>query len=132
MKIITESPRRVREIENLFIELGDGCKLAARVWLPEDAEIDPVPAILEYLPYRKRDGTSQRDVLTHPYLAGHGYACLRVDMRGNGESDGLMRRPATPPIGATAASLSRTAVRPILDGRRTRPPFSPSPGCSAR
>ena len=90
MKIVTELPRRVREIENLFIELGDGCRLAARVWLPDDAEADPVPAILEYLPYRKRDGTSQRDALTHPYVAGHGYACLRVDMRGNGESDGLM------------------------------------------
>ena len=23
-------------------------------------------------------------------MAGHGYACVRVDMRGNGESDGLM------------------------------------------
>jgi uncharacterized protein len=90
MKIVTDLPRRVREIENLFIELRDGCRLAARVWLPDDAESDPVPAILEYLPYRKRDGTSQRDALTHPYFAGHGYACLRVDMRGNGESDGLM------------------------------------------
>ena len=49
-----------------------------------------MPAILEYLPYRKRDGTSQRDALTHPYFAGHGYACVRVDMRGNGEFDGLM------------------------------------------
>ena len=90
MKIVTDLPRPVREIENLFIELADGCRLAARVWLPEDAEADPVPAILEYLPYRKRDGTSQRDALTHPYFAGHGYACLRVDMRGNGELDGLM------------------------------------------
>jgi predicted acyl esterase len=90
MKIVTELPRRVREIENEIIELADGCRLAARVWLPDDAEMDPVPAILEYLPYRKRDGTSQRDALTHPYVAGHGYACVRVDMRGNGESDGLM------------------------------------------
>jgi predicted acyl esterase len=29
-----------------------------------------------------------RDALTHPYLAGHGYACVRVDMRGSGDSDG--------------------------------------------
>ena len=49
-----------------------------------------MPAILEYIPYRKRDGTAVRDELTHPYFAGHGYACVRVDMRGNGESDGLM------------------------------------------
>ncbi len=60
------------------------------MWLPADAERDPVPAILEYIPYRKRDGTADRDELTHPYFAGHGYACVRVDMRGNGESDGLM------------------------------------------
>ena len=47
-------------------------------------------SILEHLPYRKRDGTTARDALTHPYFAGHGYACIRVDMRGNGDSEGLM------------------------------------------
>ena len=52
--------------------------------------ICPVPAILEYLPYRKRDATAARDELTHPYFAGHGYACIRVDLRGSGDSDGLM------------------------------------------
>ena len=88
--IVGQFPRPVREIENLWITLSDGCKLAARVWLPVDAEQHPVPAILKYLPYRKRDGTAGRDALTHPYFAGHGYACLRVDMRGNGESDGMM------------------------------------------
>ncbi|HXQ41436.1 MAG TPA: CocE/NonD family hydrolase, partial [Candidatus Udaeobacter sp.] len=86
----TQFPRQVREIENLFITLADGCRLAARIWLPADAETKPVPAILEYLPYRKRDGTSERDQLTHPYFAGNGYACVRVDMRGSGESDGLL------------------------------------------
>jgi hypothetical protein len=91
MKTITAFPRAIREIENAWITLSDGCRLAARIWLPTDAEQDPVPAILEYLPYRKRDGTAVRDHLTHPYLAGHGYAAVRVDMRGNGESDGLMR-----------------------------------------
>jgi putative CocE/NonD family hydrolase len=70
--------------------MPDGCRLAARIWLPEDAEADPVPAILEYLPYRKRDGTIERDHLTHPYFAGHGYACVRVDMRGTGEADGVL------------------------------------------
>lgn len=87
---ITDFPRKVKEIENFWIPLSDGTRLAARMWLPEDAEQDPVPALLEYLPYRKRDGTHVRDALTHPYFAGHGYAALRVDMRGNGCSDGLM------------------------------------------
>src|ERR1700758_5683412 len=90
MRTVSEFPRRVREIENLFIPLSDGTRLAARIWLPEDAERNPVPAILEYLPYRKRDGTAERDQLTHPYFAGNGYACVRVDMRGSGESDGLL------------------------------------------
>jgi uncharacterized protein len=87
---ISDFPRKVREIENIWIPLSDGTKLAARMWLPEDAEQDPVPALLEYLPYRKRDGTHERDALTHPYFAGHGYAAIRVDMRGNGDSGGLM------------------------------------------
>ena len=84
-------PRKVREIENAWIEMPDGTRLAARIWLPEDAEADPVPAILEYLPYRKRDGTAEIDARNHPYFAGHGYAGVRVDMRGTGDSDGVLR-----------------------------------------
>jgi X-Pro dipeptidyl-peptidase (S15 family) len=77
--IATTFPRAVRIIEHTLIPLKDGTTLAARIWLPEDAEQNPVPAILEYLPYRKRDGTYERDALTHPYFAGHGYAGVRVD-----------------------------------------------------
>jgi putative CocE/NonD family hydrolase len=60
------------------------------VWLPADAEAHPVPAILEYLPYRKDDGTARRDALHHPYFAAHGYAGVRVDMRGSGDSEGIL------------------------------------------
>src|ERR1700726_2112942 len=88
--IVTTFPRTVRVIEHTLIPLKDGTMLAARIWLPDDAEQKPVPAILEYLPYRKRDGTYERDALTHPYLAGHGYAGVRVDIRGCGESGGLL------------------------------------------
>ena len=83
-------PRNVHEIEHALIPLKDGTRLAARLWLPDDAVQSSVPALLEYLPYRKRDGTSERDALTHPYLAAHGYACVRVDIRGSGESDGVL------------------------------------------
>lgn len=88
--------REVQEVENTFLTLSDGTRLAMRLWLPTDATDRPVPALLEYLPYRKRDGTVVRDALTHPYLAGHGYACVRVDIRGNGDSDGLMDDEYTP------------------------------------
>ena len=90
MNMITRFPREVREIENVFIPMSDGVKLAARIWLPADAEANPVPAILEYLPYRKSDGTIERDALTHPYFAGHGYAGVRVDIRGSGDSEGVL------------------------------------------
>ena len=90
MKTIKTFPRKVKETPNTFITLPDGTKLAARIWMPVDTDKKPVPVVLEYLPYRKRDGTHARDALTHPYIAGHGYACVRVDMRGSGDSDGLM------------------------------------------
>lgn len=90
MTVRTELPRAVRELEHTWIPLADGCRLAARIWLPEDAADDPVPAVLEFLPYRKNDGTVVRDAARQPYLAGHGYAAVRVDMRGTGESDGII------------------------------------------
>ncbi|NKW78989.1 hypothetical protein HGD90_06175, partial [Rhodobacteraceae bacterium R_SAG7] len=50
--------------EHLWIPLPDGRRLAARMWMPEGK--GPFPVILEYLPYRKRDGTAPRDATTHP------------------------------------------------------------------
>ena len=90
MRVVTDLPRPVRTIDHVWIPLSDGTRLGARIWLPEDAESDPVPAILEYIPYRKGDGTAPRDQPRHAYFAGHGYAVLRVDQRGTGESDGLL------------------------------------------
>lgn len=74
---------------DLGIPLPDGTRLSARVWIPDSAELEPVPAILEYLPYRKSDGTIDRDDTMHPWFAEEGYACLRVDRRGCGDSEGL-------------------------------------------
>lgn len=117
MKTIGQFPNVVAETENAWITLGDGCRLAARMWMPNDAAENPVPAILEYLPYRKRDGTATRDALTHPYFAGHGYACVRVDMRGNGESDGLMEDEYLPQEQDDAIEvIDWIAAQPWCDG----------------
>ena len=106
-------PRPVRRIDHVWIPLSDGVRLAARIWLPEDAESDPVPAILEYLPYRKGDGTAHRDEPRHAYFAGHGYAVLRVDH----PRQRRVRRAAArrvPPAGAggraRGAALDRRAA----------------------
>ena len=84
------SLREISEDADYGITLSDSTRLSTRLWKPVDAGDKPVPAILEFLPYRKRDGTTARDALTHPYFAQRGYACARVDMRGNGDSYGLM------------------------------------------
>ena len=73
--------------DDLFIPLPDGTRLAARLWRP--AQGGPVPAVLEYIPYRKRDNTLPRDETIHPWMAARGYACLRVDIRGTGDSEGV-------------------------------------------
>ncbi len=80
----------IEDIENVWIPLADGCRLAARIWRPDDAAANPVPALLEFLPYRKRDFMRHRDEPMHRYLARHGYASVRVDLRGSGDSEGLL------------------------------------------
>ncbi len=87
---MTAHARSVRVVENCWIPLADGCRLAARMWLPTDAEQRPVPAVLEYIPYRKRDGTRRRDEPMHSWFASHGYAAIRIDLRGTGDSDGVL------------------------------------------
>ena len=88
--VVDAFPCEIREVECEFIPLADGTRLSVRYWLPRDAHERPVPAILEYIPYCTRDGTAGRDEAMHPFFAGHGYAALRVDMRGSGESTGTL------------------------------------------
>ncbi|GAB3429312.1 CocE/NonD family hydrolase [Actinophytocola sediminis] len=90
MRVETSLPYAIKEIDHAWIPLADGSRLAARIWRPLSSDVDPVPAILEYIPYRKRDLTSVRDSINHPYLAGHGFAGVRVDIRGSGDSDGVL------------------------------------------
>jgi len=112
----TDFPFSVSEEPDLGIRLSDGVRLSARVWRPDGP--GPFPAVLEFLPYRKRDGTVVRDALTHPYLAGHGYVSLRVDMRGNGDSEGLMADEYAPQELADACEvISWIAAQPWSNGR---------------
>jgi uncharacterized protein len=90
MRVADRLPQMFRSIEHTWIPMPDGVRLAARVWLPEHAAERRVPAILELIPYRRRDSTRARDDAMHGYFAGHGYACLRVDLRGSGDSEGVL------------------------------------------
>ncbi|MGW6175363.1 CocE/NonD family hydrolase [Arthrobacter sp. NPDC055138] len=118
MKTIENFPHTVHAIENVFIPMRDGARLAARIWMPEGAEQLPVPAILEYIPYRKRDNSRGRDELNHPYMAGHGYISVRVDMRGSGDSDGVMTDEYRPQEHEDAEDvIAWLADQPWCDGK---------------
>ncbi|WP_397544107.1 CocE/NonD family hydrolase [Roseovarius salis] len=83
-------PQETECLSHVEVPMPDGCRLAARIWRPVTAADQPVPAILEYLPYRKNDMTVERDASMQPYLAARGYAVVRLDLRGAGDSEGLM------------------------------------------
>ena len=82
---------KVETVELVWIPMADGRKLASRLFLPKDKKQRPVPVILEYIPYRRRDGTRPRDDETHFWFAANGFAVARVDISGSGDSDGLIQ-----------------------------------------
>lgn len=88
--VTTAYPHAIIEQPTAWIAMSDGVRLAARVWRPAASNKSPVPAILELIPYRRRDGTVAVDQRIHPFYAGHGLACMRVDVRGSGDSEGLL------------------------------------------
>jgi len=90
MVTVVDGPGSFRRLDHVPIPLEDGTRLAARIWLPEGAEDRPVPAILEYIPYRKNDLFAVNDEGRFGYFAAHGYAGVRLDIRGSGDSDGVL------------------------------------------
>jgi predicted acyl esterase len=109
--------RAVELVEHHWIPLADGTRLAARIWLPADAYEHPVPAILEYLPYRLSDGTATSDHAQMTYFAERGYAGVRVDIRGSGNSDGTPMDEYVAQEQADALEVVRwLAAEPWCDG----------------
>jgi predicted acyl esterase len=77
-------------VEKTWIPMKDGVRLAVTLYMPTGARVgERFPALLEYLPYRKDDGTAPDDYGTHTYFAKRGYVGARVDIRGFGASEGV-------------------------------------------
>ena len=111
-------PHRIKEDSQVSIPLSDGTRLAGRVWRPEAADLHPVPAILEFVPYRQRDLTAVRDSIHHPYFAGHGFAGVRVDLRGSGNSEGVLTDEyLEQELSDAEEVLAWIAAQPWCDGR---------------
>lgn len=86
MTVRHDFPFEIEVFDPVWVALSDGTRLALTIWRPKTA--GRVPAVVEMIPYRRRDGTVFRDMEIHPYLAGYGIAAVRVDIRGTGDSDG--------------------------------------------
>ena len=85
---MTECAHEIVETKDVLIPMRDGVRLAANLILPVDA--GPVPAVVLYFPYLK-DLSGRREVLDwQRHFARRGYACLTVDIRGTGASEGVM------------------------------------------
>ena len=77
-------------MDQAWIPMKDGVRLAATLYMPDGAKPgEKFPALLEYLPYRKDDGTAAGDYPKHAYFARRGYVGVRVDIRGFGASEGV-------------------------------------------
>jgi predicted acyl esterase len=77
-------------MEQAWIPMKDGVRLAATLYMPTGANPgEKFPVLLEYLPYRKDDGTAAGDYPKHAYFARRGYVSVRVDIRGFGASEGV-------------------------------------------
>jgi uncharacterized protein len=108
----------VRRIDHTWIPLSDGTRLAARIWLPDPMDAGPVPALLEAIPYRKNDVTASGDASRHAYFAAHGYASVRVDIRGSGDSDGVLADEYTAQEGRDAVEvIAWLAAQPWCSGK---------------
>ena len=85
----------IRIERDLRIPVRDGIRLAANLYRP--AAPGRYPALLQYTPYLK-DGIGGRGGVEvgQIALARRGYACLSLDIRGYGESEGVLSPPFAP------------------------------------
>ena len=95
--------------EHVFIQMADGVRLAATLYLP--SEPGPWPALLEALPYRKDDITASYRP-EYVRLAEAGYVLCRVDVRGTGSSEGLAQDEYP--------AVERTDMVTVIDWLATR------------
>src|SRR5258708_30191474 len=105
----------VRMIENSFVRMADGVRLAVQLWLPEG--VPAAPVVLESIPYRKRDRYRAYDLYWGQVLAQHGVAYARLETRGSGDSEGVLVDEYLPSEQQDAAAvIAWLAAQPWCSG----------------
>ncbi len=109
------APGPVRGVENDWIAVGGGERLAVQLWIPDTDRLAPV--VLEYIPYRKRDRYRAYGQYWGRRLAGFGIAYARVDTRGSGDSTGVLTDEYLPLEQEDAArAIAWLAAQPWCNG----------------
>lgn len=111
VKLVSDYPHQIVDDPTVWIPMSDGIRLAARIWRPALSDDQPVPVVIEMTPYRRRDGTLPVDERIHPYLAGHGVAAIRIDLRGSGDSEGILEDEYLPREHDDAIEIIEWAAR---------------------
>ena len=88
-RAVGEVAEGVTLLKNVRVEVRDGTRLAADVYMPTSAleAGRPVSLVMEYIPYRKDEVVPGSRF--YEYLPQQGYAVARVDIRGTGASPGV-------------------------------------------
>ncbi|MGH6750477.1 MAG: CocE/NonD family hydrolase, partial [Methyloceanibacter sp.] len=87
---------KVPDPENAFFEVTfpdkEPIRLAGHFWYNAETAKAGIkcPAIVEFNPYRRRDGTMIGDAKMYPWFAYNDYLCFRVDLPGSGDSEGVL------------------------------------------
>ena len=79
----------VRIDRRVFVPMTDGVRIGVTLYLPDSPRDGPFPAVVESVPYRKDEDFFANDWRTYAYMAGKGFAGVRVDVRGTGASEGI-------------------------------------------
>ena len=77
----------VRVVKNVLIPMRDDVRLASDLYVPDPDPGEPLPVVMEYIPYRKDEVAPGSRF--YEYLVRHGYIVARVDIRGTGGSEGI-------------------------------------------
>ena len=105
----------VKVEKNVLIPMRDGVRLAADLYLPDPDPSEPVPVVMEYIPYRKDEVPPGKRF--YSYLPRHGYIVARVDIRGTGASGGVATDEYVPQEQEDGYdAIEWLAAQPFCDG----------------